>query len=453
MNEAKARADAEAIFRAALARVDPVGVVRRTVFVEGGRPGSLVIRTELDEARYPLEYYDRIVVMGMGKAGASMARGLEESLGDRISGGLVAVKKGYVETLSRIGLVEASHPLPDESSAAAASAVLDLARGLDERSLAVVLISGGGSALLCAPAPGLSLEDKTAVTRLLLRSGATIQEVNAIRKHLSAVKGGRLAAALAPATVVSLVISDVIGDDLDAIASGPTVPDPTTWAEALAIARRRGIEDEMPRAAAELLRRGAAGELPDTPKPGDAIFSRTRTVLIATNRLALMAAEAKARELGYGTLALTSRLIGEAREAALALLGIGKDIAASGFPLRRPACLLAGGETTVTLRGEGRGGRNQEMALAFLAGIGRAPADAGELLLLAASTDGGDGPTDAAGAFASAGILGRARAAGLDAEAYLARNDSYAFFDALGELLRTGPTNTNVCDLQILLAP
>jgi len=219
------------------------------------------------------------------------------------------------------------------------------------------------------------------------------------------------------------------------------------------VVRRRGIGSALPQAVAERLRRGLAGELPDTPKPGDPAFARTRNILIGTNRLALMAAEAKARELGYSTLTLTSRLTGEAREVALAFLGIGKDIAASGFPLSRPACLLAGGETTVTLRGKGRGGRNQEMALAFLAALARSPGGAEGLLFLAASTDGSDGPTDAAGAFASAEILARARRSGLDPEAFLADNDSYAFFDRAGALLRTGPTNTNVCDIQVLLVP
>ena len=451
MDERKVKADAEAIFRTALARVEPAALVRRAVRVEGRDPGTIVVEAALDEQLYPLVSFDRILVVGMGKAGASMAAGLEEALGDRISGGVVAVKNGYVESLKRIRLLEASHPVPDESSVRAAFEVLGLASGLDERTLVFVLVSGGGSSLLCAPAEGVTLADKAAATRLLLRSGATIQEMNAIRKHLSAIKGGRLAAALYPATIVSLVVSDVVGDDLDTIASGPTVPDPSTWADALAASRRRGVEAVLPRSVSDLLRRGAEGELPDTPKRGDRAFAKARTFLIGTNRIALAAAEAKARELGYESLVLTSRLTGESREAAQVLLGIGKDISDSGFPLRTPACLLVGGETTVTLRGEGRGGRNQEMALAFLAGIARSPSNAERLLLLAASTDGGDGPTDAAGAFASAAILERASAAGLDVDDYLGRNDSYSFFDRLGALLRTGPTNTNVCDLQILL--
>ena len=452
-----ARRDAESIFRSALKRVEPAAMVRRCLRIEGG---ELVARTELEEARYDLAAYDRILVAGMGKAGASMARGAETVLGERLSGGVVAVKEGQVERLTRLRVIEAGHPVPDARSVRAAAELLGIGResgdpghGLDERTLVIVLISGGGSAIACAPAEGLTLEDKAAATKLLLSCGATIQEMNCLRKHLSAIKGGRLAAAYAPATVLALVLSDVVGDDLDAIASGPTVPDPTTFADALAVARRHGIEGSLPAAVADRLRRGAAGELAETPKPGDTAFDRVKTILVGTNRLALMAAESRARELGYNCLALTSRLTGEAREAALMFLGVGKDIAASGFPLARPACVVAGGETTVTLRGGGKGGRNQEMALAFLAALRRSPKDSEGIMFLAASTDGSDGPTDAAGAFASRYVLERAMAASLDPDAFLADNDSHRFFDQVGGLLRTGPTGTNVCDLQVLLVP
>ena len=315
------------------------------------------------------------------------------------------------------------------------------------------LVSGGGSAIACAPAEGLSLEEKISTTELLLSCGATIQEINCVRKHLSAIKGGRLAAALAPATVISLVLSDVIGDDLDAIASGPTVPDSTSYADALEVLRRHDIADRVTAEVAGHLRRGAAGEIPDTPKPGDHVFDRVRTMLMGSNRQALDAARESAEKLGYRCLVLSSRLTGEAREAALMILGIGKDIAASAFPVARPACVILGGETTVTLRGHGKGGRNQEMALAFLAALGRSPKDGQDIHFLSAATDGTDGPTDAAGAFASLDLPRRSRALGLDPEADLANNDSYGFFDSCGGLLRTGPTNTNVCDIQILLVP
>jgi len=454
----RTRQDAEAIFRAAVARVDPAPMIERAVAVEAGPGGPvLVVRAGEAEARYPLSDFDRIFATGMGKASARMAAGLERALGERLTGGLVAVKEGHVEKLSRVRLVEAGHPVPDNRSIAAAAAILGLGASLGTvltaRDLVVVLVSGGGSAILCSPAEGMSLEDKAGTTRLLLASGATINEVNCVRKHLSAVKGGRLAAALAPATVLALVLSDVVGDDLDAIASGPTVPDPTSFADALAIVRRYGIEDRLPAAAAGRLRAGAAGLVPDTPKPGDPLFSRTRTILVGSNRLALDAAAAEARARGYRSLVLSSRIIGEAREIGLVFLGIGKDIACSGFPLERPACIVSGGETTVTIRGKGRGGRNQEMALSFLAALGRSPKDGESLVFLSGGTDGNDGPTDAAGAFADLALWRAARAAGLDPEAALAENDSWTFFAAAGGLVRTGPTNTNVCDVQVLLVP
>ncbi len=452
-----AAADALRIFCAAVAKVEPAALVRNALRIESsGGSEFLVAEAGSDRARYDLADFDRILVVAFGKASVAMARGLEEVLGDRVADGVAVVKRGCADRLTRIRVLEASHPVPDASSEAAAAAVLALSRGragegLDARSLVVALVSGGGSSLLCAPARGVSLADKAAVTTLLLGSGATIHEANCLRKHLSAVKGGRLAAAFAPATLLSLVLSDVVGDDLDTIASGPTVPDPTSWSDALAVVSRRGIEGRLPPAVLELLRGGVAGAARDTPKPGDPVFARARTLLVGTNRLALGAAEMEARRLGYASLVLSSRLTGEAREVALAFLGIGKDIAASGFPLKRPACLIAGGETTVTLRGGGSGGRNQEMALAFLAAMARSPKDAEELLFLSASTDGVDGPTDAAGAIAHAGLLERAREGGLDPEAYLADNDSYGFFDRVGTLVKTGPTNTNVCDLQLLL--
>jgi glycerate 2-kinase len=319
----------------------------------------------------------------------------------------------------------------------------------------ITLISGGGSALLCAPATGadgrplISLDQKKDVTRTLLACGATIHELNCVRKHLSRIKGGRLARAYAPAASLNLILSDVVGDDLDVIASGPTVPDPTTFGDALGVIRRYAIADRIPKAALQVLEDGAAGLHEETPKPGDPAFEKTTNVLIGTNHQALRAGEVKAVELGYSTLVLTSRLTGETREVGLALLGIGEDIAKSGFPLHPPACVIAGGETTVTLRGKGKGGRNQEMALAFLAALPRSLADG--IFFLAASTDGNDGPTDAAGAFASLEIAGRARELGLDLNAALASNDSYRFHEQAGSLFRTGPTNTNVSDVAILL--
>ena len=447
------RADAEAIFRAGLERVDPVPMMTRVLRLDGD---VFSVETELASARFDLSAFDRVVVTGMGKATARMALGLEVVLGDRIADGLVSVKTGHVERLRRVRMIEAGHPVPDASSARAADEILEFAKGFDARTLVVTLISGGGSALLCAPArdaagrPLLTLDEKKEVTRVLLSCGATIHEMNCVRKHLSRIKGGRLARAYAPASSLNLLLSDVVGDDLDVIASGPTVPDPTTFADALGIVRRHGVLDRIPAAARRTLEDGASGLHEETPKPGDPAFERATNVLIGTNHQALLAAEAKARALGYAALVLTSRLTGEAREAALALLGIGEDIAAAGFPLKPPACLIAGGETTVTLHGRGKGGRNQEMALAFLLALPRSKV-AGRIVLLAASTDGNDGPTDAAGAFASLEVSGRARDLHLDSNAFLAANDSYHFHEAAGSLFRTGPTNTNVSDVAVLM--
>ncbi len=449
-----ASAHAEAIFRAGLDRVDPLRMMRRVLTLSGD---TLTCATEKESFSLDLSAYNRILVLGAGKASARMARGLEDLLGDRISAGLVAVKEGHLEELSRIRLLEAAHPVPDARSAQAAIDILDLARSAGEGDLVFVLVSGGGSAILAAPAQeeghALSLADKQAVTRELLACGANIQEINCLRKHLSAIKGGRLARAIAPARCVSLILSDVVGDDLDAIASGLTVPDPTTWADAWAVVERYGLAGRIPAEAEALLQAGLAGRVPDTPKAADPAFAATRTVLIGTNYQALLAAQAKAVELGYAPLLLTSRLTGEAREMAGLFLSLAKDIAAHGLPVARPACVIAGGETTVTLRGTGRGGRNQEMALAYLAGLAASPAGAEDAVFLSASTDGSDGPTDAAGAFASLDILRQARFKGVNPFAALADNDSYTFFDTLGRLLRTGPTNTNVCDVHVLIVP
>lgn len=473
------------IFTAALRRVDPYAMLRERLALEGGTlvvgGGGLSLETSAPKAtykepalengapeaaggrteRFDLGRYERIVALGVGKASARMAQAVEEILGGRLAGGLVAVPAGASIPLRRVKLIEAGHPVPDGESARAGREMARLAREGDERTLFVNLISGGGSALLAAPLEwedgqgrlALSLEEKRETTRLLLASGAAIQEFNCVRKHLSMVKGGRLAALMHPAESLNLILSDVVGDRLDTIASGLTSPDETTYRQARAVLRKYGLEDRLPAAARAVLEAGEAGRIPETPKPGDPVFRGVHNVLIGTNRSALLAARSKAEELGYRTAVLSSRLTGEAREAARVLLGIGQDIGQGGLLPARPACLLAGGETTVTVRGKGRGGRNQEMALAFLAGMAEDPAGSSGLYFLAASTDGRDGPTDAAGAFATPRALQAAGRAGLDAPAYLAGNDSYGFFDRIGFLYRTGPTHTNVCDIQVLLAP
>ncbi|WP_300159364.1 glycerate kinase [Solidesulfovibrio sp.] len=447
-------ADAEAIFRAGLDRVDPLAMMARVLSLSGD---ILRVSTETECHEYDLSRFRRIFALGAGKASARMALGLERLLGERLTGGVVAVKEGYLEKLSRVRLLEAAHPVPDARSAAAAKAVLELAVEAGPDDLVIVLVSGGGSAILAAPIdlPGrrLTLADKQQTTRVLLSCGATIQEINCVRKKLSAVKGGRLAEAIAPAACLGLLLSDVVGDDLDVIASGPTVPDPTTGADALAVLTRHGVADTIAPEALAVLEDVAAGRAPDTPKPGDPVFAHTRTVLVGTNFQALLAARDKAAALGYATVVVTSHLTGEAREMANLFLGMARDIAEYGVPLPRPACVIAGGETTVTLRGHGKGGRNQEMALAYLAGLARDARNAEETVFLAASTDGSDGPTDATGAFASLDILRRGLALGLSVERYLADNDAYHYFEAVGRLLKTGPTNTNVCDIKVLLTP
>ncbi len=435
------RSHAHAIFQAGLAAVNPETCIRRALRLEGGRLLA-------GDRALALPAAGRVLVVGAGKASALMARAVEGLLGARIGGGVVVVKYGHGAALNRVQIREAGHPVPDEAGREGAAAVFDLARQARAEDLVLCLISGGGSALLPLPVEGIDLKDKQAATGLLLASGATIHEINTIRKHLSRIKGGGLARAAAPARVVALILSDVVGDDLDVIASGPTVADPTTFGDGLRILRRCGLLEKVPPAVRRHFEHGAAGEAAETPKPGDPLFEKVRNLLVGGNRDALLAAAEKARALGYNTVVLSAMLEGEAREAGRFISRIAAEARRSGNPAPLPACILCGGETTVTLRGGGRGGRNTELALAAALDI------AGEdgLLVLSAGTDGSDGPTDAAGAFADWKTLARARAAGLDAGRFLDENDSYRFFDRLGDLLKTGPTRTNVMDLQIVLA-
>jgi hydroxypyruvate reductase len=410
------------------------------------------------EAAYDLSRYSRILVTGAGKATARMAKAVEQILDGRISDGLIAVKYGHTEDLKTIRTLESGHPVPDENSARAAEEIRELARSADEHTLVINLISGGGSALLCLPWTDeklqLGLADKQDTTRLLLDCGAEIAEINTIRKHLSGIKGGRLAEALYPADTLNLILSDVIGDRLDSIASGMTVPDNSTFVDAEAIIRKYGIQDGLPEKAGAVLKLGLSGEIPETPKPGDPAFSKSVDVLIGTNLAALHTAAEEAVKLGYNTQILSSQITGEASEAAKFYLGIGRDILRDKGMLERPACIIAGGETTVTIKGSGLGGRNQEMALAFLDGLRDLPVgenDGPRIYFLSGGTDGNDGPTDAAGAFAAADISAAGEEKGLSIREYLDNNDSYNYFKQTGGLLITGPTNTNVCDVQIML--
>jgi len=309
------------------------------------------------------------------------------------------------------------------------------------------MISGGGSALLPLPREGMTLADKVSVTDLLLRSGADIVEFNAVRKHLSRIKGGQLARAAAPAAVATVVVSDIVGNPLDAIASGPTVPDPTTFADALAVLRKYRLTERVPRAALRVLERGAAGELPETPKAGDRIFDRVSTAIVADNATAAQAAVGEAARLGFSAQLLSTYIEGEAREVGRVLAGIARELAATGHPLAPPACLVCGGETTVTVTGAGRGGRNQELALS----AGRTLAGLSSVLVASFATDGTDGPTDAAGGVADGTSWARARMNGFDPSRHLADHDAYPVLDGVGDLIRIGPTNTNVNDLMLLL--
>jgi len=389
----------------------------------------------------------RVVVVGAGKASGAMAAAVEEAWGERVTGGLVVVKDGHLAETRRVKLVEAGHPVPDERGAAAARDLLALALGAGDQDLVLTLISGGASALTPAPAPPITLGDKQVMTRLLLAAGADINQLNAVRKHCSVLKGGQLARAAAPARVAALLLSDVIGDPIDVIGSGPTAPDASTFGEALGILDRFDLRQRAPASVRERLERGVRGETAETPKPDDAIFERVVNVVIGNNQLVVDAAASRAAALGLAPHVLTRSLHGEARDAARELVALGGEIAAGRGPIAPPACLIAGGETTVTVRGDGIGGRCQEFALAAALELeGR-----DGMAVLAAGTDGSDGPTDAAGAIADGDSAARARHLGLDPRAHLDRNDSNPVFAALGDLVVTGPTKTNLLDLYLVL--
>ncbi len=433
------------IFNAALAAVDPRLAVRNAARIENG---CLTVAG----AAYPLENFSRIVVVGAGKAAAGMAQAIEELLGKWISAGLVIVKEGHAARLNIVEQVEASHPVPNEAGVAGTRRILEMARAADGKTLVICLLSGGASALLVAPVDDVTLQDKQEVTALLLKAGASIGELNAVRKHLSAVKGGGLAQAAYPAHLVSMILSDVIGDRLDVIASGPTAPDGSSFADAWSVIEKYGLKEKIPLRVVGHLQRGLTGLAPETLRDNDPCLSRTRNVIVAGNALALAAAQEEARQRGIAARIITSELQGEARDAAR-FLATAARAAQAGLQAGERRCLLFGGETTVTVRGTGKGGRNQELALAFALEIAGQPG----MALLSAGTDGGDGPTDAAGAIVDGGTASRARQGGIDPAACLEENDSYGFFERLDALsgershFKTGPTGTNVMDMQIIL--
>ena len=439
-NIAKMREHALQIFQAGLQAVDPVEAILRHVTLNDN-----VLR--ISDRQFNLKDYDRILVVGAGKAVAPMAKAVEDLLGNRISDGVIVVKDEHGLPLKKIKVREASHPVPDERGVKGTEEILSLVETAGRRDLIICLISGGGSALLIAPVHDISLEDKRNATKLLLACGATIHEFNAVRKHLSRAKGGRLAQMAYPATVTSLILSDVVGDDLDVIASGPTVPDSSTFDDAEQILKGYGIWDQLPPTVRDHLAKGTSDQIEDTPKSDNAAFQQCSQVLVGTNLQALKAAGQEAKRLGYHPLILSSKVEGEAREVAKFYAAIASEVLSSGNPLKPPVCVLAGGETTVTLKGDGRGGRNQEFALAAALAI----TGLDNVVVLSGGTDGTDGPTDAAGAMADGTTVARALEKGLDPKDFLRRNDSYNFFQKLEGLLMTGPTRTNVMDMYMLL--
>jgi len=436
----KMHQEARSIFDAAIKAVDPVAAIKKHVTLKGAT-------LSIGSRRYDLNRFDNIFVVGAGKATAPMARALEQILGDRITDGVIVIKDGHGVPLQHIRTHEASHPVPDERGVRGTEAVLALAGAAGQKDLVVCLISGGGSALLVAPAQNLTLADKQATTRQLLACGATIHEINTVRKHLSRVKGGWLAHLAAPATVATLILSDVVGDDLDVIASGPTVADTSTFEQAWQVFKHHAIIDRLAPAVKDHFIKGIQGQIQDTPKAHDPVFERVDWTLVGTNLQGLQAARTQAEKLGYTAVILSSRIEGEAREIAKVFVGVAREVQETGHPVAVPACILAGGETTVTIEGNGKGGRNQEFGLAAAVAL-----DGEEnIVVLSGGTDGTDGPTDAAGAIADGQTIERARKLDLDARQYLKQNDSYTFFQQLDDLLMTGPTRTNVMDVYMIL--
>ncbi len=432
---------ATAIFNAGIRAVDPIRCVETYLHLSGNR-------LQVGKNDYHLEQIENIFVIGTGKASAAMAMAVERILGNRIHRGLVLTKYGHAAPLKKIQVMEAGHPVPDKMGVIGTEKMLALVSQAGPADLILCLVSGGGSALCPLPVEGISLADKQETTKLLLASGATIHEMNTIRKHLSQIKGGQLCLKAGGANIAALILSDVIGDDPDIIASGLTAPDPTTFSHCLNILERYDLTKSIPDAVGHHLTKGSESGAGETPKPDNPLFLNVKNCIIGSISQALNACEKKAHELGLTPLVLSSMIQGEASEVGKILCGIAKEIKLSGRPLPPPACLLSGGETTVTLRGDGLGGRNMEMALSCAIELENTDG----ILFLSAGTDGNDGPTDAAGAFADGSSIARGAALGISAVTYLRNNDSYRFFHQTGDLLRTGPTRTNVMDLQIILA-
>jgi glycerate 2-kinase len=435
------RKDILDIFYAGLDAADPKRAVTKILSL---RKGELL---EIGGDLYDLKTFERIIVVGFGKAASPMALALEDILGSRIAEGRVTTKYGYGLPMKYISTVEAGHPIPDEAGLSAAKNILQVLDAAGEKDLVICLISGGGSALVPIPEQGISLTDKQETTQVLLECGASIHEINAVRKHISKIKGGKLAKAAFPATLVALLLSDVIGDDLDVIASGPTVPDRSTFRDCMNIIDKYDIFSSIPKPVISFLKHGAEGKEKETPKPGDPVFKSAHAYIVGSSLLSLEAAKKRACDLRYNTMILSSSIEGETREVAKVHTAIAKEIGKTGNPIKKPACIISGGETTVTIRGNGLGGRNTEFCLASAIEIEGMEG----ITMLSGGTDGTDGPTDAAGAIVDGKTVTEARSLGLDPLQYLNNNDSYHFLEATNGLLTTGPTMTNVMDLRIIL--
>ena len=434
----KRRADALAILEAGIEAVLPENVVRNSVRHEGNK---LYVKG----CEYDLSRYKHIYVAGGGKASGTMAVELEKLLDGRITAGIVNDRYGVDVKTRIIKVHHAGHPLPTEDGRRGVKEMLEILSNAGPDDLVIFLISGGGSALLPYPAKGISLEENIRMTDLLLKSGARISEMNAVRKHISAIKGGQMIEYVDGATIISLIVSDVVGDDIGFISSGPTSPDATTYENAIRVLKKYDIYDRAPASVKARLKAGVKGEIPETPKPGDPLFDKVYNVVVASSIIALEAAAKRAFELGYKPLILGSGIIGESREAGLVLSGIAKECLKSGNPVKPQAAIISGGETTVTIKGKGKGGRNQELVLGFLQNY--TPG----ITIISADSDGIDGVTDAFGAIADGTTLERAHKKGLSITETLKENASYDFFEALGDLVFTGPTGTNVSDIRVIL--
>ena len=436
----KPKRDMMDIIRCAIESVDPERAINTHVHLTGETLTVCGCTIELS-------MYHRIYVIGAGKASARMAEALERILSGRITGGVVSVVKDQPIRLKCLEVIEAEHPLPGEGSLQAAAKSLKLMQSLGENDLVLCLISGGASALWSLPAGGINLDDKICTTELLLRSGADIHEINTVRKHLSSIKGGRLAQAVSPACLVTLLISDVVGDQLSSIGSGPTVADPTTFDDAWSVVRKYNLTKRLPKSVLAYLHGGVEGNVPETPKPHNPIFTRNTECIIASNRQALEAAAERGKLFGYNTRIISTEITGEARVVGKNLVEQCHTLMSKEGTIAPPALFLSGGETTVTVKGKGRGGRNQELVLAAALVI-----DGWENTVVASiGTDGIDGATDAAGAFADGSTVERGRAVGMNARNYLKDNNSFTFFERIGDLIRTGPTGTNVMDIQLFV--